>query len=344
MNLITSFSSKKLKNSAHKLFHEELLENLKASDAVMQKLGSMVTVYESALVEEDRYHKLAHKSLYTEKIAESCKVCSTLYVMMKSQVGFRLKMTADEEELTAAKRLDYFLKMYAPLKGRSYINRLSLFKSLSDDILTTYKEDAVLLGISDMAEELKKISTTTSSYATIRMAEKMSIPNGALKSARNTVDSSYKNLVLAINGLMAMSTDKTEFQTVIDFFNAQIRRYSLSELNSMAGKEETPATDSPNGSDSTGSGNAGSDSGTSGDGGSSDSGSGSGSSDSGSGSGSSDSGSSDSGSGSGSNDSGSGSGSSDSGSGSGSSDSGSSGGSSDSGSGSGTDDDSPFHP
>ena len=339
MNLITSFSSKKLKNSAHKLFHEELLENLKASDAVMQKLGSMVTVYESALVEEDRYHKLAHKSLYTEKIAESCKVCSTLYVMMKSQVGFRLKMTADEEELTAAKRLDYFLKMYAPLKGRSYINRLSLFKSLSDDILTTYKEDAVLLGISDMAEELKKISTTTSSYATIRMAEKMSIPNGALKSARNTVDSSYKNLVLAINGLMAMSTDKTEFQTAIDFFNAQIRRYSLSELNSMAGKEETPATDSPNGSDSTGSGNAGSDSGTSGDGGSSDSGSGSGSSDSGS-----DSGSSDSGSGSGSNDSGNGSGSSDSGSGGGSSDSGSGSGSSDSGSGGGTDDDSPFHP
>ena len=336
MNLITSFSSKKLKNSAHKLFHEELLENLKASDAVMQKLGSMVTVYESALVEEDRYHKLAHKSLYTEKIAESCKVCSTLYVMMKSQVGFRLKMTADEEELTAAKRLDYFLKMYAPLKGRSYINRLSLFKSLSDDILTTYKEDAVLLGISDMAEELKKISTTTSSYATIRMAEKMSIPNGALKSARNTVDSSYKNLVLAINGLMAMSTDKTEFQTVIDFFNAQIRRYSLSELNSMVGKEETPATDSPNGSDSTGSGNAGSDSWTSGDGGSSDSGSGSGSNDAGSDSGTSGDG--------GSNDSGNGSGSSDSGSGGGSSDSGSGSGSSDSGSGSGTDDDSPFHP
>ena len=187
-----------------------------------------------------------------------------------------------------------------------------------------------MLGIREEVTSLKNLSTDMQTLIGVRTAERQSIPPQALKKARQDVDTCYKNIVEVINAYSVLSEEENEFTDVIEYENAQIRRYMKVELKKTV-TESTEPSDSGNGNGN----DSGSDNGT-GDGSGTGSGSGDGagtdngsSDDSDTGSGSGDGSGTDSGSGDGS----------DTGSGSGD------GSGTDSGSGgTSTDDDSPFHP
>ena len=328
--IISKFRTARLTNAAHKQFHEEFLEKLQTSDAVKQKLAVQLANYVQVLQKEDTYYKLTERSVFTEKIHSACSLCGNVYGAMRATIYYKKKMADTEEVKDAATRLIYFLDSHRIARVNKYIRKLSLFKSLADDILAQYSEEMEVLGIREEVTSLKNLSTDMQTLIGVRTAERQSIPPQALKKARQDVDTCYKNIVEVINAYSVLSEEENEFTDVIEYENAQIRRYMKVELKKTV-TESTEPSDSGNGNGN----DSGSDNGT-GDGSGTGSGSGDGAgTDSGSGDGSG----ADSGSGDGSDtDSGSGDGS-DTGSGSGD------GSGTDSGSGgTSTDDDSPFHP
>ncbi|MDD6473712.1 MAG: DUF6261 family protein [Bacteroidales bacterium] len=240
---ITKFRTSRLTNAAHKQFHEEFLEKLQTSDAVKQKLSVQLANYVQSLQTEDTYYKLTEKSMFTEKIHSVCSLCSSVYSAMRATIYYKKKMAVTDEVKDAATRMIYFLDSHRISRVNKYIRRLSLFKSLADDILAQYSKDMEVLGIGDEVTSLKTLSTDMQNLISVRTAERQSIPAGALKAARREVDDCYQVIVERINAYSVLSEGENGFKDVIEYENAQIRRYMRVELNqAVSDNGEAPGT------------------------------------------------------------------------------------------------------
>lgn len=240
---ITKFRTSRLTNAAHKQFHEEFLEKLQTSEAVKQKLSVQLANYVQSLQTEDTYYKLTEKSMFTEKIHSVCSLCSSVYSAMRATIYYKKKMAVTDEVKDAATRMIYFLDSHRISRVNKYIRKLSLFKSLADDILAQYSKDMEVLGIGDEVTSLKTLSTDMQNLISVRTAERQSVPAGALKAARREVDDCYQVIVERINAYSVLSEGENGFKDVIEYENAQIRRYMRVELNQVVSDTgETPGT------------------------------------------------------------------------------------------------------
>ena len=64
---IPTFNVARLTNSAHKLFHEEIIERLQQQEVPNPQLAELVRRYREAFARENSLRKIARKSFYTEQ-------------------------------------------------------------------------------------------------------------------------------------------------------------------------------------------------------------------------------------------------------------------------------------
>ena len=233
---IRGFRVSRMANAAHKQFHQEFIEKLRANGALRERLSAQIEEYAQALQQENVYDSLPGKSVLTGKINRACSLCGSVYNAMKAIVTYKRRMADTDELKDAAAKMENFMKTYGITRVKRYIRRLSLFKSLADDILKNYSTEMELLGIGEEVAHLKRLSADMQAFIAVRTAETQGIPRRAMQQARQRVDACYKKIVGSINAYAFLSEDQREFSDIIDFANAQIRRYRNVELN-------RPATD-----------------------------------------------------------------------------------------------------
>ena len=233
---IRGFRVSRMVNAAHKQFHQEFIEKLRANSALRERLSVQLAEYAQALQQENVYDSLPGKSVLTGKINRACSLCGSVYNAMKAIVTYKRRMADTDEMKDAAARMENFMKTYGITRVKRYIRRLSMFKSLADDILKNYSTEMELLGIGEEVAHLKRLSADMQAFIAVRTAERQGIPRRAMQQARQRVDACYKKIVGSINAYAFLSEDQREFSDIIDFANAQIRRYRNVELN-------RPATD-----------------------------------------------------------------------------------------------------
>ena len=186
------------------------------------------------------YDSLPGKSVLTGKINRACSLCGSVYNAMKAIVTYKRRMADTDELKDAAAKMENFMKTYGITRVKRYIRRLSLFKSLADDILKNYSTEMELLGIGEEVAHLKRLSADMQAFIAVRTAETQGIPRRAMQQARQRVDACYKKIVGSINAYAFLSEDQREFSDIIYFANAQIRRYRNVELNRPATAAEEP--------------------------------------------------------------------------------------------------------
>ena len=237
---IRGFRVSRMANAAHKQFHQEFIEKLRANSALRERLSAQIEEYAQALQQENVYDSLPGKSVLTGKINRACSLCGSVYNAMKAIVTYKRRMADTDEMKDAAAKMENFMKTYGITRVKRYIRRLSLFKSLADDILKNYSTEMELLGIGEEVAHLKRLSADMQAFIAVRTAETQGIPRRAMQQARQRVDACYKKIVGSINAYAFLSEDQREFSDIIHFANAQIRRYRNVELNRPATAAEEP--------------------------------------------------------------------------------------------------------
>ena len=221
---IPTFNVARLTNSAHKLFHEEIIEKLQQQEVPNPQLAELVRRYREAFARENSLRKIARKSFYTEQKDHANMVCGQTVGMIRATVTYVLKTTDNEEEREAGRMVSHYIRQLGLSYERKYIHRLSLYHTLVSVLRRTYGREMELLGISGLVDRLEREATAMQEAIAQRQQETMSIPRQALRQARREVDECYTAVVCALNFLSMFETE-AEAREMATFCTAQIRRY-----------------------------------------------------------------------------------------------------------------------
>ena len=123
---IPTFNVARLTNSAHKLFHEEIIEKLQQQAVPNPQLAELVRRYREAFARENSLRKIARKSFYTEQKDHANMVCGQTVGMIRATVTYVLKTTDNEEEREAGRMVSHYIRQLGLSYERKYIHRLSL--------------------------------------------------------------------------------------------------------------------------------------------------------------------------------------------------------------------------
>ena len=239
---IPTFNVARLTNSAHKLFHEEIIEELQQQAVPNPQLAELVRRYREAFAREDSLRKIARKSFYTEQKDHANMVCGQTVGMIRATLTFVMKTTDNEEEREAGRMVSHYIRQLGLSYERKYIHRLSLYHTLVSVLRRTYGREMELLGISGLVDRLEREATAMQAAIALRQQETMSIPRQALRQARREVDECYTAVVCALNFLSMFETE-TAAREMAEFCTAQIRRYrtTLSGRRAAEKPQEQPA-------------------------------------------------------------------------------------------------------
>ena len=239
---IPTFNVARLTNSAHKLFHEEIIEEIQQQGVLNPQLAELVRRYREAFARENSLRKIARKSFYTEQKDHANMVCGQTVGMIRATVTYVLKTTDNEEEREAGRMVSHYIRQLGLSYERKYIHRLSLYHTLVSVLRRTYGREMELLGISGLVDRLEREATAMQATIALRQQETMSIPRQALRQARREVDECYTAVVCALNFLSMFETE-TSAREMATFCTAQIRRYrtTLSGRRAAEKPQEQPA-------------------------------------------------------------------------------------------------------
>ena len=243
---IPTFNVARLTNSAHKLFHEEIIERLQQQEVPNPQLAELVRRYREAFARENSLRKIARKSFYTEQKDHANMVCGQTVGMIRATVSYVMKTTDNEEEREAGRMVSHYIRQLGLSYERKYIHRLSLYHTLVSVLRRTYGREMELLGISGLVDRLEREATAMQEAIALRQQETMSIPRQALRQARREVDECYTAVVCALNFLSMFETE-TAAREMATFCTAQIRRYrtTLSGRRAAEKPQEQPAEAEP---------------------------------------------------------------------------------------------------
>ena len=239
---IPTFNVARLTNSAHKLFHEEIIERLQQQAVPNPQLAELVRRYREAFARENSLRKIARKSFHTEQKDHANMVCGQTVGMIRATVTYVLKTTDNEEEREAGRMVSHYIRQLGLSYERKYIHRLSLYHTLVSVLRRTYGREMELLGISGLVDRLEREATAMQATIALRQQETMSIPRQALRQARREVDECYTAVVCALN-FLSMFESEAEAREMATFCTAQIRRYrtTLSGRRTAEKPQEQPA-------------------------------------------------------------------------------------------------------
>lgn len=267
MNLV------RLKAATHFSYVKSILEHAEADAVINSKVATGVADLKKAFKVEDDALKVSSKSLVSDKIAQADSERDALYIAYKKAVQNAVGVAAFVE---AAAVLWQHIKDYKIDTKAQYDQETGLLDNLITDLEGKYQEQVAKLGLTAYVSALKDANAQVRVLLDQRTEEKIALQVANTKTARAEVDAHYLGLIQMVNSL-AVVNGIADYESFIDYVNAQITRYRREAL----GNKASSSTGEGTGTDNTGSGSSSEDGSSSGSGSSSESGSGTGTSGSG---------------------------------------------------------------
>lgn len=281
MGIFRSLPKERLRIGAHFTVMEAFQTKLKAAKFTPAKLTKLITQFDEALAEEDKYLKQSTSSTYSKLLETTDDERDKAYTLVKQTIT-QWASTTFEPQASAAKALLTVVNLYKIDVHAQSDQETGLLTNFLTDLATTDNVAHVAsLGLTSVVEKLKELNEQMKTLMASRSKERSTKASAALKNARINVNAIYDQLVRLIESFSETADDPTVYDTFISEWNAEIVR-----ICQQIGVKTSASSTSTNGSTTSGDSSSSSGSGSSsnsGSGSSSSSGSGS-SSSSGSGS------------------------------------------------------------
>lgn len=232
MKQIEDINLPRMNNGAHFTFVSNILARAEADTTVKAKAASLVTALHDALAVEDEALKISQKSLLTDEIAKADADRDTLYAGYKKAVeGFLAIPVADMAQ--AATELAQHIKDYRINTTDQLDKETGLLVNFIADLEGKFSEQVKKLSLTAFVTNMKEANERVRTLTLQRTNERMTLPVGALKSARLGSDKAYRELVQMVNAL-ALVFGEADYAPFIDYVNTEIVHYKREVLNSKA--------------------------------------------------------------------------------------------------------------
>lgn len=237
MKQIEDISLPRMNNGAHFTFVSNILARAEADTAVKAKAASLVTALHDALAVEDEALKISQKSLLTDEIAKADADRDALYAGYKKAVeGFLAIPVADMAQ--AATELAQHIKDYRINTTDQLDKETGLLVNFITDLEGKFSEQVKKLSLTAFVTNMKEANERVRTLTLQRTNERMTLPVGALKSARLSSDKAYRELVQMVNAL-ALVLGEADYVPFIDYANTEIVHYKREVLKQKAAATQT---------------------------------------------------------------------------------------------------------
>lgn len=237
MKQIEDISLPRMNNGAHFTFVSNILARAEADTAVKVKAASLVTALHDALAVEDEALKISQKSLLTDEIAKADADRDALYAGYKKAVeGFLAIPVADMAQ--AATELAQHIKDYRISTTDQLDKETGLLVNFIADLEGKFSEQVKKLSLTAFVTNMKEANERVRTLTLQRTNERMTLPVGALKSARLGSDKAYRELVQMVNAL-ALVLGEADYVPFIDYVNTEIVHYKREVIKQKAAAAQT---------------------------------------------------------------------------------------------------------
>lgn len=232
MKEIQDISLPRMNNGAHFTFASNILARANADTAVKAKAGDLVEALATAVTAEDEALKISQKSLLTDEIAKADDDRDALYAGYKKAVdGFGAMPIADMAQ--AAKELAQHIKDYRINTSDQLDKQTGLMVNFIADLEGKFANQVEKLGLTAFVTNMKEANERVRTLTLQRTNERMTLPVGALKTARKATDDAYHQLVKMVNAL-ALVFGEADYASFIDYMNTEIVHYKREVLGQKA--------------------------------------------------------------------------------------------------------------
>lgn len=232
MKEIQDISLPRMNNGAHFTFASNILARANADTAVKAKAGDLVEALAAAVEAEDEALKISQKSLLTDEIAKADDDRDALYAGYKKAVdGFGAMPIADMAQ--AAKELAQHIKDYRINTSDQLDKQTGLMVNFIADLEGKFASQVEKLGLTAFVTNMKEANERVRTLTLQRTNERMTMPVGALKTARKATDDAYHQLVKMVNAL-ARVFGEADYASFIDYTNTEIVHYKREVLGQKA--------------------------------------------------------------------------------------------------------------
>ena len=226
-----------MNNGAHFTFVSNILARADADTAVKAKAANLVTALHDALAVEDEALKISQKSLLTDEIAKADADRDALYAGYKKAVeGFLAIPVADMAQ--AATELAQHIKDNRFSTTDQLDKETGLLVNFIADLEGKFSEQVKKLSLTAFVTNMKEANERVRTLTLQRTNERMTLPVGALKSARLSSDKAYRELVQMVNAL-ALVLGEAEYTPFIAYVNTEIVHYKRQVLKQKAAAAQT---------------------------------------------------------------------------------------------------------
>lgn len=186
---------------------------------------------------EDEALKISQKSLLTDEIAKADADRDALYAGYKKAVeGFLAIPVADMAQ--AATELAQHIKDYRINTTDQLDKETGLLVNFIADLEGKFSEQVKKLSLTAFVTNMKEAHERVRTLTLQRTNERMTLPVGALKSARLGSDKAYRELVQMVNAL-ALVLGEADYAPFIDYANTEIVHYKREVLKQKAAAAQT---------------------------------------------------------------------------------------------------------
>ena len=234
----------KLTNADHFNFMEEFkisLSNVDISDNV--KLSAAVSQFNDSFIEEDNYFMLSRANQFTDIINQVDSERDNAYSAIRNIVNAWVNCFIMPDEQAAAQKVKNIIDIYnLDINKRSSTQTAQLTNLISDLQVETMTSSITLLKLNELLDFLSDKNEEFKALILQRNAINAQKQSGALRNARNNVDSKYDIVTQIIEAYSVVLENPEGYDNFINAWNVNVERYrrilNKSSYNSSADTDE----------------------------------------------------------------------------------------------------------
>jgi hypothetical protein len=227
MKHIQEVRNYQLPNVLHLQFFVALIGLIRKSDFVQSKIGKLYDRLCLCVEKEDRCYKIIRKSNLSALKAESDHARDDIVAGIRNVLRFSLQHF-DIKVREAAHRLEIVFDTYN--KPTRMIDLPSdaetvAIKNMLQVFEDKYASDIEIVGLKKWLGELRFRNNAFDQLATNDNEQQAEKPDFDYKEVRHETDAVYKDILLVLNGLMAMEGE-TEYLSFVHELNSWVKHYN----------------------------------------------------------------------------------------------------------------------
>ena len=201
---IQSLNLNNLRNEEHFQFQSEFKALVETNTTATLGIDAQFHDYVPQFKNEAEALDVIRKSASTEDLAEADIIRDATFRGLSDAVNAASRHFSPEVKLAAA-RLQPVFDHYGNLARKPFDEETAAIKSLTNDLQTTYANDATIIGIKDWVLELIKDNNQFETIKNDRYTEEAAKTQLRMKEVRTAIDSIYNTIVKRINALIIVN-------------------------------------------------------------------------------------------------------------------------------------------